>query len=333
MFVVPIRYSIMDSDPQSFSKRFHLFGWATAIGVAVLMLLLISGRLIGSTGELTFVEVHKDDGQDGSIGRLDGATSVVVSPDNNHLYVAASSDDAVTVFSRNTSTGALTFDITPKAERTLDILVPEAQAIEPTPELVRPRGQALAPEDINMELVGRWPYGLTLAITAVEIDGRPYAFLGSGAAVLVLDISDPNNPTQVGEITTSGTVKDLSVSENILLVADGQEGLRVIDVSDPTRPREVGFIEEPNVTVGVAHMDKFAVVLNTGGALSIVDISDPSSPDRVGSYYSAGVWSNDVAVVGELALVAEGLNGILVLDISNPTKPTAITRFRRLSFR
>jgi 6-phosphogluconolactonase (cycloisomerase 2 family) len=60
-----------------------------------------------STGALTFVEVHKDSvsGVDG----LDGATTVTVSPDGSHVYVAAFDDDAVAVFSRNSSTGALTF--------------------------------------------------------------------------------------------------------------------------------------------------------------------------------------------------------------------------------
>jgi 6-phosphogluconolactonase (cycloisomerase 2 family) len=61
-----------------------------------------------STGALAFVEVHKD-GASGVDG-LNGADSVTVSPDGSHVYVAAgSSDNSVAVFSRNSSTGALTF--------------------------------------------------------------------------------------------------------------------------------------------------------------------------------------------------------------------------------
>ena len=45
------------------------------------------------------------DGVDG----LDGATSVTVSLDNQHVYAAGSFDYAIAVFSRNASTGALTF--------------------------------------------------------------------------------------------------------------------------------------------------------------------------------------------------------------------------------
>lgn len=58
------------------------------------------------TGELTFIEVHKEgDTVDG----LDGAVDVVVSPDNRHVYVASYVDDSVAIFSRDTTTGALTY--------------------------------------------------------------------------------------------------------------------------------------------------------------------------------------------------------------------------------
>ena len=60
-----------------------------------------------TTGALIFVEFHKDGvaGVDG----LNGAISVTVSPDAKHVYAASQSDDAVAVFSRSSTTGALTF--------------------------------------------------------------------------------------------------------------------------------------------------------------------------------------------------------------------------------
>ena len=59
------------------------------------------------TGALTFIEVHKQniDGVDG----LDSPTSMKVSPDGKNVYVAGFVNDAIAVFSRNATTGALTF--------------------------------------------------------------------------------------------------------------------------------------------------------------------------------------------------------------------------------
>ena len=60
-----------------------------------------------TTGALTFVEVQKDGL--GGVDGLDSARSVTVSPDGNHLYAASQTDSAVAVFSRDSTTGALTF--------------------------------------------------------------------------------------------------------------------------------------------------------------------------------------------------------------------------------
>nr|WP_282452586.1 beta-propeller fold lactonase family protein [Lysobacter sp. CAU 1642] len=61
----------------------------------------------GASGELTPVEVLRD-GIDGIDGLL-GARFLLVSPDGAHVYVAGRDDDAIAVFSRNATTGALSF--------------------------------------------------------------------------------------------------------------------------------------------------------------------------------------------------------------------------------
>ncbi len=56
-----------------------------------------------TTGALTFVEVLREGDVQGllTIEGLDGAESVVVSPDGAHVYVAGFNDGAVAVFARN----------------------------------------------------------------------------------------------------------------------------------------------------------------------------------------------------------------------------------------
>jgi len=60
-----------------------------------------------TTGVLTFVEVQRDGA--GGVDGLDSARSGTVSPDGNHLYTAGSTDDAVAVLIRNSTTGSLAF--------------------------------------------------------------------------------------------------------------------------------------------------------------------------------------------------------------------------------
>ena len=61
-----------------------------------------------TTGLLTFVEVQQDGV--GVVDGLDGAFAVTLSPSGLRLYVSGNFDDAVAVFIRNPTTGALTFD-------------------------------------------------------------------------------------------------------------------------------------------------------------------------------------------------------------------------------
>ncbi len=59
-----------------------------------------------SSGQLTFVQTLNNTSINDS--GLGGASDVQVSPDGRHVYVASQSDSALTVFTRNTSTGQLT---------------------------------------------------------------------------------------------------------------------------------------------------------------------------------------------------------------------------------
>ena len=59
------------------------------------------------TGELTFLEAHVNDPYGAVL--LAGPESVAVSPDGKHVYVSADIDGAVTVFSRHSVSGTLTF--------------------------------------------------------------------------------------------------------------------------------------------------------------------------------------------------------------------------------
>jgi DNA-binding beta-propeller fold protein YncE len=63
--------------------------------------------IAAATPVLTFVEFQQDGV--GIIDGLDGAISVTVSPDGKNIYAAGFNDNAVAVFSRNSTTGALTF--------------------------------------------------------------------------------------------------------------------------------------------------------------------------------------------------------------------------------
>ena len=66
------------------------------------------------------------------------------------------------------------------------------------------------------ELVGRWPFG---PARAVAVSGD-YAYLGSGAALLVVDVSDPAGLQVVGEIFLPNVLSGVAVSGSYAYVVD-----------------------------------------------------------------------------------------------------------------
>ena len=60
-----------------------------------------------ATGELTFVQALFDG--EGGVDGLSETSSVTISPDGGHVYAAGRGDSAVAVFSRDDTTGELTF--------------------------------------------------------------------------------------------------------------------------------------------------------------------------------------------------------------------------------
>jgi len=82
----------------------------------------------GTTGVLTFLEIQRDNS---FVHGLKTPRSLAVSPDGRYLYAVGSTEDAITVFRRNTTTGRLTFL--------------EEHPEEATPVLNNPYGVAVNP--------------------------------------------------------------------------------------------------------------------------------------------------------------------------------------------
>jgi len=86
------------------TNNLRIAGLATA--VAFLVSVLGVACASDASQHLTYIEVLKDG--EGGVDGLDGAISVTISPDGRHLYVAGRADDAMAVFGRDSTTGALT---------------------------------------------------------------------------------------------------------------------------------------------------------------------------------------------------------------------------------
>lgn len=153
------------------------------------------------------------------------------------------------------------------------------------------------------------------------------AYLGlREAGLLIVDISSPVAPKQVGGATTKGAVYDVAVSGKYAYLADGRTGLRIVDVSDPANLIPVGTLRLPvGDAVKVVTAGGFAYVLDTGAKMRIVDVSNPSSPTLVGTYSAAG-RPVDLVVKGGYAYLANDASnqGFEVVAVDDPAHPVFV---------
>lgn len=98
-------------------------------------------------------------------------------------------------------------------------------------------------------------------------------------------------------ISTEDEAMDVVVVDGYAYVADGEAGLTIIDVSNPADPFRVGSLGGRSDSFGIASLD-------TDG-------------------FAAGV-----AVANGVAYVADGTNGLVVVDVSSPTDPQELAVYK-----
>lgn len=149
---------------------------------------------------------------------------------------------------------------------------------------------------------------------------------------LVIDVTDPANPTLAGSLNLTGVPTDIAVSGNYAYVTNtsNTQELQIIDISNPLAPSVAGTYDASGNTNanGVFANGTTVYIVRTSGAADeflVVDASVPASVVLVGSV-DLGATGNEVAVVGSYAYVASGNNAqeLQVVDISTPATPQLV---------
>ncbi|MCK4676567.1 MAG: putative Ig domain-containing protein [Bacteroidales bacterium] len=166
----------------------------------------------------------------------------------------------------------------------------------------------------------------------VAISGS-YAYVADGLSdLVVVNISDPTNPTLAGSYNTAGLALDVAVSGSYAYVVDLSNcRLVAVNISDPINPTLAGSYNTLFSPRGVAVSGSYAYVADGANGLVVVNISDPTNPTLAGSYNTAGN-AYGVAVSGSYAYVADGLSGLVVVNISDPTNPTLAGSYNTVWF-
>ena len=170
----------------------------------------------------------------------------------------------------------------------------------------------------SLEILGQLG-GPTWAMTARD----RHVYFGAGPNFSILDIADPAQPQNIGNVLLSGLVEGITLVDQYAYVATWEGGLSVVDIANPLAPVEIGFYDTPGRADGLTVAGQYAYVADYDAGLRIIDISDPTALQEVGHYDTPGyAWS--VAVSGQYAYVADWNQDIRVINVADPTAPTEV---------
>ncbi len=155
-----------------------------------------------------------------------------------------------------------------------------------------------------------------------------YAFICDYASGLhIVDISDKNNPVQVGTHDTPGYATRAFILGDFAYVADRGEGLRIINIRNVREPSEVGFYETPGIAYDVEISRGYAYVTDREGGLLVLDVSDPTSPELLSSTGGFEGYAYGIKVVDDIAYVGDRRGGIYTFNVVDPANPELLGVF------
>ena len=163
-----------------------------------------------------------------------------------------------------------------------------------------------------------------------------FAYVADGPfGIQVIDVGNPVHMRHVAHLDIGGYVKEgIRVKGNFLYALRSgwkTSELVVVDVSSPSQPAITGRVQFQGMAWGMDVSGDYAFVgvdkghVENGGGLAVVDLRVPSRPSVIGWYQCNEALG--VQVVGQRAYVAIWEEGVAILDVSNPQKPTEVGRF------
>ncbi len=149
------------------------------------------------------------------------------------------------------------------------------------------------------------------------------------SAALIVDVSVPTSPVQVGEVGRNGRVYGFLVNENWgCLPGVGLHGFRTFDFSDPMNLAELG---EPQIQYsdllsinGLEYTSGYLYATTSYSGMLLFDVRDPAAPESIGVGPSETFDARDVLTVGDLAY-ASNPHSLVTLNVSHPEAPVVIS--------
>lgn len=172
-----------------------------------------------------------------------------------------------------------------------------------------------------------------------------FAYVLYGAALHILDVSNPLDIYEVSYAGIGSTPVSILVRGNYAFVGDwfsshwgGQGHIWIFNISDPFNPVQIGEYDEGYTIwentfnpTDLALKDNYLYVADRIGYLDVLDVSDPTDPFIVSK---TSTFAENIEIFENFVFISRSLTGINIFDISNPIDPVLVefyNQYRHIS--
>ncbi|MBN9688699.1 MAG: hypothetical protein J0M24_00545 [Verrucomicrobia bacterium] len=147
------------------------------------------------------------------------------------------------------------------------------------------------------------------------------AYLADSSGLIIVDVSNPQFPVELGRYGTSSWVRGAAVADSLVYCSIFEEPIQVVDVSRPDRIEPIASWNQHRSTSAVHLANRLAYVANYS-RLQLLDVSDPRQPELRGELE---LFSNmrSLNVSGGWAYCAQNW-GVTIVDVSYPEQVTRL---------
>jgi hypothetical protein len=163
--------------------------------------------------------------------------------------------------------------------------------------------------------MGHYNLGLYQQATAIEVEGGR-AFLGIDEGIIIIDISNPLHPEQLGFVSLDGRKMAIKADQNYVYVCR-VGGLAIVNAADPVAASVIWTSSDIGLARDIEIHANIAYVSCNGQGLRVMDISNKTDPlvTNVFDFNNDGEVTG-ATVSGGYAFMSCGEMGFNILDLS-----------------
>ena len=189
-------------------------------------------------------------------------------------------------------------------------------------------GISQARDSLGMRLLGQTLLG---PARQVVVQGN-YAYVGASCGLLILDVSDPANPVEMGRAydVNFTIIEDVFVLNGYAYLVDAYNGLAIVDVRDVRNPRVVGRAWDNGHMFGVWVKDSLAYMVGSNSIQDssdflVINVKEPTNPVAIKGY-DMFFTGHRLWIVDTLAFMPAGIY-IEVFSVADPCSMYQVARY------